>query len=29
MVDTNGDHKVSLEEFKAGCKKGWVGGRYG
>jgi hypothetical protein len=24
MVDTNGDHKVSLEEFKAGCKNGWV-----
>jgi hypothetical protein len=24
MVDTNSDHKVSLEEFKAGCKNGWV-----
>ena len=26
MVDTNSDHKVSFEEFKAGCKNGWVGG---
>jgi hypothetical protein len=24
MVDTNDDHKVSLEEFKVGCKNGWV-----
>ena len=24
MVDTNSDHKVSFEEFKAGCKNGWV-----
>jgi hypothetical protein len=23
-VDTNGDHKVSLEEFKIGCKDGWI-----
>ena len=24
MVDTNSDHKVTFEEFKAGCKNGWV-----
>jgi hypothetical protein len=24
MVDTDGDGKVSLDEFKAGCKQGWV-----
>ena len=24
MVDTNSDHKVSFEEFKAGCKNGWI-----
>ncbi len=24
MVDTNSDHKVTFEEFKAGCNNGWV-----
>ena len=23
-VDTNGDHKLSLEEFKVGCQNGWI-----
>ena len=29
LVDTNGDHNVSLEEFKAGCSKGLVEKRSG
>jgi hypothetical protein len=24
MVDTDGDSKVSLDEFQQGCKNGWV-----
>jgi hypothetical protein len=24
MVDTDGDGKISQDEFKQGCKKGWV-----